>query len=104
MKSIFLAAALVAAFFTSSAKAFDIPCFQGDGAEFFKNTHDEHILGKGIAGDGAVYIILLNPATKTWTIYVERPGPGKFFCPVASGIEFEIMAPPVIESKKGVET
>jgi hypothetical protein len=103
-----LTAAFVAAFFAPKAHAFTVPCFQGDGVELFKKEHNEHPIVRGKAKDGAIYYLLVNPETKSWTMVIERPGAGQFFCPVASGIEFTLMPPPPLpvkeKSKKEVDT
>tara|TARA_A100000172_G_C3042720_1_gene111162 strand:+ start:72 stop:392 length:321 start_codon:yes stop_codon:yes gene_type:complete len=106
MKTLALAAAFVAAFFTSSVHAMTIPCFMGNGPDIFKDMHNEDVLATGKSPDGATYFILLNPETKSWTVIVERPGDGEFFCPVASGEKFKLLPPPAIKTKteKGLNT
>ena len=99
MKTLALAAALWAAFFMTQARAFTVPCFKGDGIALFKKEHGEHPIAKGVASDGASYFLLVNPTSKTWTMMIRRPGPGNFFCPVASGKQFELV-PPTVKSEK----
>jgi len=102
-----LTAAFVAAFFVPAAHAFTVPCFQGDGIKLFKKEHNEHPIVKGKANDGATYYLLVDPKSKTWTMIIKRPGVGQFFCPVASGNEFELVPPPAVpvqeKSKKEID-
>ena len=86
-----LTTAVFAVFFVPSTQALTVPCYQGDGIELFETTHEEYPVVRGIASDGASYFLLVNSETKTWTMTIKRPGPGNFFCPVASGNEFELM-------------
>ena len=100
MKTLALTAAFLAAFFMTPAHAFTVPCFAGDGVELFKKEHKEHPIVKGKASDGASYFLLVNPETKTWTMIIKRPGAEDFFCPVASGNEFELMPPPELPKQE----
>ena len=95
-----LTTAVFAVFFVPSTQALTVPCYQGDGVELFEKTHEEYPVGRGIASDGASYFLLVNSKTKTWTMVIKRPGPGDFFCPVASGNEFELMPPPKVPTKQ----
>ena len=94
-----LMTAVFGIFFVPSTKAFTVPCFQGDGVKLFEKTHDELPIFKGKANDGASYFMLVNPQTKTWTMVIKRPGPGDYYCPVASGNDFELMPPPKVPTK-----
>ena len=95
-----LTTAIFAVFFVPSTQALTVPCYQGDGIELFETTHEEYPVARGIASDGASYFLLVNSETKTWTMVIKRPGPGDFFCPVASGNEFELMPPPKMPTKQ----
>ena len=94
-----LTTAVLAVFFVPSTQALTVPCYQGDGVALFEKTHEEYPVIRGIASDGASYFLLVNSKTKTWTMVIKRPGPGDFFCPVASGNELELMAPPKVPKK-----
>ena len=95
-----LTTAVLAIFFVPSTQALTVPCYQGDGVELFEKTHEEYPVVRGTASDGASYFLLVNLKTKTWTMVIKRPGTGDFFCPVASGNEFEIMPPPKVPTKQ----